>query len=267
MFMSLESFLFGEKASVPAGAMIAVWAVLGTAAAVFLALYVLQALFLQKIANKRGNKNGWLAWLPFGFRYLLGRIADDQNHLQKRRTFYRLSAPLLQAGFWLCLVAIGFLQRPVWVVDGGRRVLWYVSELPLFLWIAMGLCLTALCAQTAVKCVALYRIYWDYQPEQANKWLIVSVLLPVTVPFFLLGISGKEPYEERVRRAAEEKARQMQREVTPEDIALERLHKHELQERKEEEKPSVELPQELFVVESREDGRNPFAPRSPQAQG
>jgi len=48
-----------------------------------LALYVLQALGLYTIAQRRGIKNPWLAWIPFGSAWILGAICDD---FKTRRT-------------------------------------------------------------------------------------------------------------------------------------------------------------------------------------
>lgn len=42
-----------------------------------IALYVLQALGLYTIAKRRGIRNPWLAWIPFGSVWILGAICDD----------------------------------------------------------------------------------------------------------------------------------------------------------------------------------------------
>ena len=41
------------------------------------ALYVLQALGLYTIAKRRGIRNPWLAWIPFGSVWILGCVCDD----------------------------------------------------------------------------------------------------------------------------------------------------------------------------------------------
>ena len=45
--------------------------------AVSIALYVLQALGLYAIAQRRGIARAWLAWVPIGNLWLLASIADD----------------------------------------------------------------------------------------------------------------------------------------------------------------------------------------------
>ena len=42
-----------------------------------IALYVLQALGLYTSAKRRGIRNPWLAWIPFGSVWILGAICDD----------------------------------------------------------------------------------------------------------------------------------------------------------------------------------------------
>ena len=44
---------------------------------VSIAIYVLQALGLYTIANRRGIQNPWLAWIPLGAVWILGSIHDD----------------------------------------------------------------------------------------------------------------------------------------------------------------------------------------------
>ena len=44
---------------------------------IYLATYVLYSLGLYIIANRRGIRNAWLAWLPVGNIWILGAIADD----------------------------------------------------------------------------------------------------------------------------------------------------------------------------------------------
>ena len=61
--------------------------------AVSIALYVLQALGLYAIAQRRGIARAWLAWVPIGNLWLLASIADDfkqKTRGKKRKLRYWL---------------------------------------------------------------------------------------------------------------------------------------------------------------------------------
>ena len=40
-------------------------------------LWVLASIGLTTIANRRGLHNGWLSWLPVGYDWTIGNIADQ----------------------------------------------------------------------------------------------------------------------------------------------------------------------------------------------
>jgi membrane protease YdiL (CAAX protease family) len=69
--------------------------------------YVLQALAMQTIANRRGIANGWLAWIPIGSMWLMGAIADDYRQKAKGEKKNRRAILLWSA--LIVLVIVGFM--------------------------------------------------------------------------------------------------------------------------------------------------------------
>ena len=46
-------------------------------------LWVLASIGLTTIANRRGLRNGWLSWLPVGYDWTIGNIADQYRYLAR----------------------------------------------------------------------------------------------------------------------------------------------------------------------------------------
>lgn len=55
-----------------------------TSSAIGILTYVLQALALYTIADRRGIKNPWLAWVPVASVWILGSISDQYRYVTKR---------------------------------------------------------------------------------------------------------------------------------------------------------------------------------------
>lgn len=70
------------------------------------AFYVLQAIGLQTLADRRGIRFAWLAWVPFGALWVLGAIADDYKlRMFGKRWVTRTVLPLLM----VALLVMSFL--------------------------------------------------------------------------------------------------------------------------------------------------------------
>lgn len=61
------------------GLLIAAIVTLVITVGISITLYIIGALGVQTLAKRRGMEKTWLAWLPVGQEYLLGRMADDIN--------------------------------------------------------------------------------------------------------------------------------------------------------------------------------------------
>lgn len=78
-----------------------------------LVLYVLQALGLYTVAQRRGIKHAWLAWVPVGCLGILGSISDDFQRRVKgvvknrRKLLLILSAVMLVLAILVCSSVFG----------------------------------------------------------------------------------------------------------------------------------------------------------------
>jgi len=82
--MSSDIFEFGNSELYQAEyVMIASWIAMAISGAFMILIYVLNARGLYVIAQRRGIKRPWLAWIPVGNYWLVGSISDNARLLKK----------------------------------------------------------------------------------------------------------------------------------------------------------------------------------------
>lgn len=151
-----------------------------------IASYVLSSLGLYTVAERRGLRHAWLAWVPIGNAWLLGSISDQYQYVAKGKVTGRRKM-LLVLNIAIVVVYIGWLVGMIGNIIGGYMggmVLGMVLGWLLFMavWVAL--------------CVFLYISYYDLfrscQPSNAVLYLVLSILVSVTLPFFIFLIRKKD---------------------------------------------------------------------------
>lgn len=136
-------------------ALLALW---GFIALIFfivaLVLYILASLGLYKLASNRRMENPWLAWVPIGNLYVLGKLIKTL----KIDTFEIPSIEL--------------------VLPIGSVVAAILGNVPLIGWI-VSIAYLVLCI------LAFYKLYKMYRPQQAIMWLVLSIIFPFMGPIFI----------------------------------------------------------------------------------
>lgn len=127
-----------------------------------IALYVIHALALMKMATNRNIDNAWLAFIPFANFYIIGLLVGKQS-----LAGYEIDKP----EFVLPLAALGGFM---------------LTGLPL---IGFFFSVVSIIAAT----LALFWIYKLYIPESAVLYTILSIVIFVTAPFLLWSIKDREP--------------------------------------------------------------------------
>ena len=165
------------------------------------AAYVLTALAIYSVANRRGLKNPWLAWIPVANVWLLGSISDQYRYVvkgenrSKRKILLILQILAAVGGIVIFCLGIGVA---VSAVSGAIR---NVSEEQLLGQIMgpvigmLGVCVPMAgisIAYMVVRFMALYDIYNSLDPRNSVVFLVLSILFPVTEPFFLFFNRNKD---------------------------------------------------------------------------
>ena len=145
---------------------LALVAVLGGFAVVFFIIaiicYVVGSYGLMKAAQNVGVENAWLAWIPFGNVFVLGKIVKD--------------------------VSIGSLKitnLPMVLLIGSIAVLVLIF-IPVF-----GTLLSI--AFVVLTYFVYYKLYRLYNDKNAVLFLVLSLVLPFLLPFFLFSFRNMTP--------------------------------------------------------------------------
>jgi magnesium-transporting ATPase (P-type) len=144
------------------GAAVAIVAIFTVIAAIIgIAFYLFTAYALYKLAQKRAIENAWLAWIPVAQMYILGQMV-------KKVKISNFEIPSLEI-----VLPVGMLAA---IVLGAVPVIGWLITIAFY----------------ALLLITLYNLYNQYLPEKAMMYTVLSIL-GVTVPFFLLQLSKKEP--------------------------------------------------------------------------
>lgn len=140
------------------------------------ALYLLRALGLYRLAVNAGMSHPGLAWVPVANWYLLGCLCDRAGwwHSGKKWSF----------ALWLPIVnAVG----SPWLYLGLVELLPYSTSTRVSAWmVSSGLQGLLGMAATGLSAFALYYFYRDYAPGQETAYTVLSVLLAFAAPHVLL---------------------------------------------------------------------------------
>lgn len=164
-----------------------------------IAAYVLTSWALYTIADRRGIKNPWLSWIPVVNCWIVGSLSDQYRYVvkgevkNKRKTLLILN--IISAVVALTLVIVGLVMA-VQTATSLFGISVTNSDLGLeFLDTALGMVVAGfamavpiLALHIAIKVVrymAMYDIYTSCTPKNNVIFLVLSIIFPVTEPFFL----------------------------------------------------------------------------------
>ena len=151
------------------------------------ACYVLEALSLYTIAQRRGIRKPWLAWIPVVNVWIVGSISDQYQYVVNRRIQNRRKVLLGLAtacgvtflGYTVCL--LGVAGRALMNEADGLMVAWLLFAM-LFVLAAFAIVVT----YAVFAFISLYYVYKSCNPDTAVVFLVLSIVIPATMPFFLL---------------------------------------------------------------------------------
>jgi hypothetical protein len=151
------------------------------------AKYVLHALGLYVVAKRRGIRNPWLSWIPIAEAWILGSLSDQYQYVKKGKIRNRRKVLLgLEIGTVVSLLVI---LGSIISMAGSE---FYAGAGDMLLGASLATLLLgyfALFIVAVVAAVFLYIAYYDYfvscEPNNAVLYLVLSILIPVTLPFFI----------------------------------------------------------------------------------
>ena len=148
--------------------------------------YVLGSLGSYRIAKRRGIHHAWLAWIPVGCNWLLGSISDHYQYVVKHKVTKRRRVLLI-----LNLVLTG-ISLVVGVIAGIAMAFDSTALGIALLVAAYFLVLGLSIASMVISYIAYYDLFQSSKPENTILFLILSILFPVTIPFFVFACSKQD---------------------------------------------------------------------------
>ena len=166
-----------------------------------IAVYVLTALALYTLANRRGIKHAWLSWLPVANFWIIGSLSDQYRYVVKGEIKNKRKILLvLHIISWLIsvtmIVVFGVLIfRAMGPAMSGLHedVILEMIIGPVFVMLGLVVPMIGVgIASKIIRYMAMYDIYTSCTPQNNVVFLVLSILFPVTEPFFLFFTRNKD---------------------------------------------------------------------------
>lgn len=166
-----------------------------------IAAYVLTALALYTLAQRRGIKNPWLSWVPVVNCWIIGSLSDQYRYLvrgevkSKRKTLLILNIVNVVIGIVMAVVAIVMVVGAVQGAVGARDEEELVGIVLGAVFGILGLSLPMIgvsIATAVIHYMALYDIYTSCTPRNNVVFLVLSIIFGITEPFFLFFSRNKD---------------------------------------------------------------------------
>ena len=160
--------------------------------------YVIHALGLYTIGQRRQIKHAWMAWLPVVNMWILGSISDQYQYVVKgrvrnrRKTMVGLSIAMwaMYIVFWIGYIMIFVnMFMNMGTLDGmGFEQGMQILGAPMLVSVGAILAMMVLAIILAVfQYIAYYDLYASCKPNNAGLFTVLSILINVTLPFFVFG--------------------------------------------------------------------------------
>ena len=165
------------------------------------AAYVLTALAIYSVAQRRGLKNPWLAWIPVANVWLLGSISDQYRYVvkgenrSKRKILLTLRILAVLCGIALfCLgvaVAVNAISGAIHSVSEEQLIGKIMGPVIGMLGVCVPMAGVSI-AYIVIRFMALYDVYTSLDPKNSVVFLVLSIFFQVTEPFFLFFCRNKD---------------------------------------------------------------------------
>lgn len=145
--------------------------------------YVMKSLGLHKMAAGRQIEYAWLAWVPMGSDWIIGKIAeeyDEQRGVERKWSSIMLTLSVI------CLIGVVILCTICFLAVSVVEMKYGNAELPdsAAVWVVIGIYIPVilwailLMAYSVCYAICLYKIFESAVPEESLKYWLLSVILP-----------------------------------------------------------------------------------------
>lgn len=164
----------------------------------FTVIYVLQSVGFYSIAKRRGIHHPWLAWIPVGNMWILGSISDQFQFVAKGRVKNRRKTLLgLQIAMTVCTIL--FFTAAILLgifaaeTEMSGATVGVEAVAPAIAIVAVYFALTVIAiVMTVFQYIACYDLFVSCSPNNGVLFLVLSILINITLPFFIFALRNKD---------------------------------------------------------------------------
>ena len=192
-----------EIAGAAAGMFVVMMVVYLLGFGISIAAYVLQSLGYYTIAQRRGIKHPWMAWVPLLNLWILGSISDQYRYVARGQIRNRRKVLLgVAIGMAVCCVAL-FAAYIVMMFNMLSNIDMINTMVPEQMLSAMTGSFVTLgivgfvswvlaILLTVFQYVCLFDLYASCSPDNKVIFLVLSILINVTLPVFVFVCRKKD---------------------------------------------------------------------------
>ncbi len=163
-----------------------------------IAVYILHALGLYTIANRRGIHHPWLAWVPLGNVWILGSISDQYRYVargqvkNRRKVLLAIAIIVIVIALAVSVLAIVLMVNAINAEITGASIDAQIMPLA----IGMLICSLVIMALSVIDLVIEYMCYYDLfvscTPDNGVVFLVLGIVFSFLLPFFVFAVRKKD---------------------------------------------------------------------------
>ena len=147
--------------------------------AVSMAAYVLHSVGVYSVAERRGIRNAWLAWIPIGNLWILGSISDQYQYLTKGKVKNRRKALLVLTVAEVVAYIVCFVS----MIIAGISTAISGTPAAAIVTVLAGLVMAAISiALVVITYMCYYDMFRSCEPGSATLFLVLSILISYALP-------------------------------------------------------------------------------------
>jgi hypothetical protein len=165
-----------------------------------IAAYVMTSLSFHTIAKRRGINKPWLAWIPVANVWILGSLSDQYRYVvqnkvtNKRKVLLWLHIAVIVL---MVVMMVPYIQMIVLAVNAADGVFSDAQTMQLMTQAlaVLGVCFVMLVVSIVYAVfyyIALYDVYRSCDPKNTTLFLVLTILLGVVYPFFMMACRNKD---------------------------------------------------------------------------
>lgn len=156
--------------------------------------YVLRSLGVYTIAKRRELNHPWMAWVPVLDRWMLGSISDQYQYVTRRKNKNKrkwliglsIAMAVVYVAFWIVYIVLIVSVITAGLGNMDEMELLGTMAGPLIAMLVLCLPLVGLSiAVTVIRFMALYDLYRSVDPQNSTLYLVLSILVSISEPFFI----------------------------------------------------------------------------------